>query len=68
MWAIVQVVTSYLNHVVSACVMNQSRGHWLLLNALTIAIALPMNMKLSYCNFIVGLKSLTNLKSFIFCT
>lgn len=45
MWVIVQVVTSYLNHVVSACAMNQSRDHWLLLNALTIVIALPMNME-----------------------
>jgi hypothetical protein len=45
MWAIVQVVTSYLNHVVSTCAMNQSRGHWLLLNALTIVITLPINME-----------------------
>jgi hypothetical protein len=44
-WVIVQVITSYLNHVMLACVMNQSRGYWLLLNALTITIALPMNME-----------------------
>jgi len=44
-WVVAKVVTSCLNLVVSACVMNQSKGHWLLLNALTIAIALTMFME-----------------------
>jgi len=26
-WAITKTITSTLNHVVSACVMNQSKGH-----------------------------------------
>jgi hypothetical protein len=30
-WAIANVVTSYLSLVVVVCVMNQSHGHWLLL-------------------------------------
>jgi hypothetical protein len=34
-----------LNPIVSTCVMNQSKGHWLLSNALTITISLIMNME-----------------------
>jgi hypothetical protein len=35
---IVEVVTSCLNPMVMACVMNQSHGHWLLFDALKIAM------------------------------
>jgi hypothetical protein len=45
MWAIVEVVTFALNPIVSTCVLNQSRGHWLLSNTLTITITLNMNME-----------------------
>jgi hypothetical protein len=37
-WVVTKVITSTLNHVVTTCVMNQSHGHWLLLNVLTIAL------------------------------
>jgi hypothetical protein len=37
-WAIDEVITSTLNPVVLACVMNYSKGHWLLLDALTTII------------------------------
>jgi hypothetical protein len=34
--------------------MNQSKGHWLLLDALTIAIALIVNMKTTLLPFFGG--------------
>jgi hypothetical protein len=40
MWAIVEAISPYLNLVVNACVMNQSKGQWLLSNALNIVINL----------------------------
>ncbi len=43
-----------------ACVMNQSRGHWLLSDALT-TITLTMNMEVKLL-LLVGLKSLTHMK------
>jgi hypothetical protein len=43
-WVVAKVITSTLNNVVT-CVMNQSHGHWLLLNALTIAITLIVNLQ-----------------------
>jgi hypothetical protein len=43
--AIAKVITSMLNLVVSACVMNQNRGHWLLLNVLITTITLTMQME-----------------------
>jgi hypothetical protein len=44
-WAVVEVVTSCLNPFVSTYVMNQSRGHWLLSNALKTTIAFTMSME-----------------------
>jgi hypothetical protein len=44
-WAIVKIVTNRLNLVVITCVMSQSRGHYLLSNALTITINLIMVME-----------------------
>ncbi len=44
-WAIVEAITFILNHVVFACVINQSTGHWLLFDALTTTITLTMEMK-----------------------
>jgi hypothetical protein len=44
-WAIAEAITFTLNLVAYACVMNQSRGHWLLSNALTISITLTMEME-----------------------
>ncbi len=37
---IVEVITSCLNLMVVACVMNQSHGRWLLFDALTTAMIL----------------------------
>jgi hypothetical protein len=43
--AIVKNVIIYLNHVVSACVMNQSKGHGLLFDALSTIINLTMALE-----------------------
>jgi hypothetical protein len=49
MWVIVEAITYMLNPIVLACVMNQSKGwgHWLLLDALTIAITFTMEMEIA---------------------
>ncbi len=44
-WDVVEVITSCLNLFVSTYVMNQSRGHWMLLDSLTITIALIVSME-----------------------
>ncbi len=44
-WAIVKAVINRLNFVVITCVMSQSRGHYLLLDALTITINLIIVME-----------------------
>ncbi len=44
-WAIAKAITSCLNFVVSACVMNQSKWHWLLSNSLTTTIYISFNME-----------------------
>jgi hypothetical protein len=41
---VVEAITLALNLVTSTCVLNQSKGQWLL-NALTIVITLTMNME-----------------------
>jgi len=46
-WVIVETITFTLNLVISNYVMNQSRGHWLLLNALTTSITLTMEMEVA---------------------
>ncbi len=45
MWVVAKVLTYALNHVVTTCVMNQSHGHWFLLNVSTIAITLTVNFQ-----------------------
>jgi hypothetical protein len=60
-WVVVKVVTFCLNRIVSTFVMNQSRGHWLLLDALTIVITLIVNMEATLPLF-GGLGILTHLK------
>jgi len=55
-WAIVEVITSTLNHFVSTCVMNKSRGHWLLSNALTITITLTMEMEVALLELSIKLE------------
>jgi hypothetical protein len=44
-WAIIKTIISCMNPIVSACVMNQSRRHWLLSNALTTTINISRNME-----------------------
>ncbi len=43
-WHVAQMVVDLISLVVSACVLNQSHGHWLLTNAFHFAIT--MNTKL----------------------
>lgn len=45
MWAIVEIVTTCLIMVVTTYVLNQSKGHWLLFDALMIVINLIMAME-----------------------
>jgi hypothetical protein len=45
MWAILEVIVTYLNLVVTAYVLNQSKGHWLLSDALVTVINLIMAME-----------------------
>jgi hypothetical protein len=45
LWAISKAITSTLNPIILACVMNQFRHQCLLSNALTITITLTMNME-----------------------
>jgi hypothetical protein len=47
-WATTKKITNVLNLVINAYVMSQSRGHWLLFNALTKAIALTINMETKF--------------------
>jgi hypothetical protein len=54
-WIVVEVTTSCLNSIVSTCVMNQSKGHWLLSDALT-TIALIINMEAALLPLSSGLK------------
>jgi len=61
-WVIVEVITSTLNLVVFAYVMNQNRGHWLLLDALTKTITLTMELEIQLLELSVGLKYLICLK------
>jgi hypothetical protein len=43
-WVVVEAITFALNFVISTCVLNQSKGQWML-NALIIVITLTMNME-----------------------
>ncbi len=45
MHAIVKVVIQCLNSMVTTCVMNYSKGHWLLSNALVCVINLVIDIK-----------------------
>jgi hypothetical protein len=54
MWAIAKVVTMCLNVVVISCVLNQSRAHWLLFDALVTTINLIMAMEFQQDPFVDG--------------
>ncbi len=55
-WVIVEAITSTLNLVMFTCVMNHNRGHWLLLDALTTAITLTMEMEVQLPEFFARLE------------
>jgi len=44
-WAIVEVITTCLDHVVNACMMNQFKSHWSLFNASSNIIDLIMALE-----------------------
>ena len=44
-WAITNALVNTLSMVVSACVLNQSRGHWLLSDALHAAITMTLQFQ-----------------------
>lgn len=56
-WVITEVIIPTLNLIVLICAMNLSMGHWLLLNALTTIITFIINMEVTLCTFLLGLKS-----------
>jgi hypothetical protein len=47
-WAIAHIVSNTLGFVVQQCVLNQSQGYWLLLDALAVAISLVYQMRTYY--------------------
>jgi len=44
-WHVFQNIVDSLGPVVFACIMNYSRGHWLLSDALNFAISMSLNFK-----------------------
>jgi len=47
-WEAIEAITNVVNHVATTCVMNWSRGHWLLSNALMTPIALIVYMEAKF--------------------
>jgi hypothetical protein len=60
MWDIFEAIIVGLNHMVSACVMNQHKGHWLLSNALNINLDVTLAY-MSRISLLMGVKHLINL-------
>ncbi len=44
-WHICRIIVDSLGLIVSACILNQSRGHWLLSDALNFAISMSLKFK-----------------------
>jgi hypothetical protein len=44
-WHICQIVVDYFSSIVTTCVLNQYRGHWLLSDALHFAIFKILKMR-----------------------
>jgi hypothetical protein len=44
-WHSSQIIVYYLDPIVSICILNQSRDHWLLTNALNFVISISSNFK-----------------------
>jgi hypothetical protein len=47
-WKITNAITTVSNLIVVACVMNKSKGHWLLFDALTTYIVPTFNMEAEF--------------------
>jgi hypothetical protein len=65
-WVIVKAITSCLKSIISACVMNQSRSHWLLSDALTMTITFTINMEATLFPFSNGPEFFYSFESEIF--
>jgi hypothetical protein len=44
-WHISSRIANYLSHIVTTCVLNQFRGHWLLSDALHATITTNLKLK-----------------------
>jgi hypothetical protein len=44
-WHISQIIVDVLSSVVSACVLKQSHGNWLLFDALNVKITMSLKLK-----------------------
>jgi hypothetical protein len=44
----IEAITNVLNSIVTSCLMNQSKGDWLLFVALTTSIALTIYMEVEF--------------------
>jgi hypothetical protein len=45
-WHSCCIIVDYLGPVVSTCILNQSRRHWLLSDALNFAISMSLNLEM----------------------
>jgi hypothetical protein len=52
-WRIFHIIVDFLGHVASTCILNQSRGHWLLNDALNSIISMSLKLKneIDYVSF-----------------
>jgi len=55
-WVIANAIRSVLKPIVTTCVMNYSRGHWLLCDASTIYIFLIVHMEAKFEHVLNGIK------------
>jgi len=44
-WHISQIIIDVLSSIISACVLNESRGHWLLFDALNVIIIMSFKFE-----------------------
>jgi hypothetical protein len=44
-WHIYQIIIDYFGSIVSSCILNQSKGHWLLSDALNLIIFMSLKFK-----------------------
>jgi len=44
-WQISQIIVNYPSPIVIACVLNQSHGHWMLIDVLNFAISFSLKLK-----------------------